>query len=883
MNASKPLCSFYSIPRNVRQYKVLCSTQSLSFIQKSRPGIERQSKCLARPITCVRRVHDGRIDYQKKSTFENDKKYLGRKIDDLNSHEHTSTKRRDFNQQPLANQIFSDPTVHQTHSNEHFQTAKKHRIQFSHEKTVESTLKEEIDPENDNISAITQLLEDNCKDSFPLSTLSSGLTDNTIQENIGIPSIRNLRLEAAVRMLADRLLIYNIIDRTLSYQRHILKMKQTVKQLSESKKQTEKFDLSQLDLQAHEALSRFSPAVYPGVQQDVPIFMLETERLSSLSENELEDLHMYLSKNFLFLEGMGYGSFLNYLNDTLRSPGAAPILYKMSAEDPTKLSRAKKISQPNKNQQLSSLFENSKQYLKATAKNVYEFDSNAASNALNQALLSVLEDFSPQMLPKIARTLMLYPGLPDLFTFTILIKQLNLYHLEVPARLVLEAILFSGQPLNGELYRAFLKLAISTTDRLGFLKLVNIYDLNTVMTPDNLPSPINHSFRKRFNPLRMSRFITREWPTPDPSNGSIRAKFFGDDTNSFKPYYFQHSVLNYIVMISGFLRFHMFFWIDLAIRKMVAEELPLTLEILSMNMKAAILSNDCVKATWTWDEIVDLPKNLARTPEFDKAGNRINRCFYDQEVYELSVQAAKKFNNLEMLMLVEAYNTKMEERRLVHGHLNMEIPPEYYPLDVNGRPIKQQISPNQHPNHHQSIKSRITNALSSTFLNPFSFKTKQNSLDSPLQEYEGSENYGLVASTSRPGLDSPVAALKNKPVLGTKSYVKEFEKEQRQGQSIFYTLPSSDQMSKNILATKFGGMLAWEPEFGVGEEQFRMNGEGKVLDETDDIFSIGKLENEMSENNSEEEKEEGASKAESDNSERTVFILDETKKWFEIF
>lgn len=207
---------------------------------------------------------------------------------------------------------------------------------------------------------------------------------------------------------------------------------------------------------------------------------------------------------------------------------------------------------------------------------------------------------------------MLYPALPNVHTFTLLIKQLNLYHLEVPARLVLESVLLSGQPLSSELYRTFVKLAISTSDKLGLLKLINIFDLNTVTTPDNSPSPINNAFRNRFNPLKMSSYITNEWPSPNQTDEGIREKFlsycnvcrivqFAAFDSKLHCHYFRFCTLSLV------------FWIDLAIRKMAAEGLPLTIEILTMNMKAAIMTNDSVKALWTWDEIVDLPTNLSQT------------------------------------------------------------------------------------------------------------------------------------------------------------------------------------------------------------------------------------------------------------------------------
>lgn len=170
------------------------------------------------------------------------------------------------------------------------------------------------------------------------------------------------------------------------------------------------------------------------------------------------------------------------------------------------------------------------------------------------------------------------------------------------------------------------------------MKLAKTFDLNTVTTPDEIPSPIDSTFRKRFNPLKMSSYVTQEWESPTEEDQSLATRFFGSDITSMASYHEQNTILSYIPLISGFLHFNFFGWIDLAIRKMAAEGLPLTLPVLTMNMRAAIRSKDIVKARWTWNEIVDLPHHLGKTPEFDRAGNRINRCFLTTKYMKKQLQ-----------------------------------------------------------------------------------------------------------------------------------------------------------------------------------------------------------------------------------------------------
>lgn len=883
MSASKPLNSLSSIPRNVCQPRHSPIIKQLIYTIENHPKSTISAHIHNRNSdrTRLRHFHSVSICCQRNDTSDAFQRLSAKNIKELNV-DHGSRESLSKSNQILADHS-NDFQTSQNIGSSHKGGPKKTEKTKSFNKHSSSTRTDHDIPHTSIPSSETntryessEILDEAYLKDLPQSTLSLALDDFSLQENVGDPAIRNLHLEAAVRMLADKLLVYSLIDRTLSYQRYLLEAKS---ELTDSNQQpdADKTDNwqpndrpSNSSSNTHSTLSKLLPSVYPGIQQDFPVFSFDSERLSSLSKQELEDLHMYFSKKYVFSEKLGYSSYLNYLNNVLRSPGASPNIFKMPNSNVTKLSRTRKRSK--KIEQSDDSFETQSpqsftQYAKRSTKNEYEFNDMLATESLNNSIRNVLRDFSPLMLPKIARTLMLYPALPNVHTFMLLIKQLNLYHLEVPARLVLESVLLSGQPLNSELYRTFVKLAISTSDKLGLLKLINIFDLNTVTTPDNSPSPINNAFRNRFNPLKMSSYITNEWPSPNEADEGIREKFFGATATSVESYNSQHSILNYIAIISGFVRFHWFFWVDLAIRKMAAEGLPLTIETLTMNMKAAIMTNDSVKALWTWDEIVDLPTNLAQTPEFDKAGNRINRCFYDEEVYKLSLQAAKKFGNDGMLALVESYNEKMMERKLACGHLKMEIPPEYYPLDDRGRPIKPSNGDGSHKLKHQSLKSRITNALSSTFLHPFSFKTERPERALLQHETDGSEAGNKV----RDG-----AEVLHKGNLEPKGYIKQYEKDLQKVQGTFNVLSANDQLSNNILASKFGGMLVWEPKFGVGEEQFLETSiENEDLIAEDEIQQV---------ENAEEIESIDAGEGVSGKQEGSIYIVDGvSKKWYEVF
>lgn len=489
-------------------------------------------------------------------------------------------------------------------------------------------------------------------------TMSS---DSDLAHELGKPVVHNVRLEAAMRMIADTLLLYKVIDSKINAQRLELQLSQDSghQSKSENGELDNAFSIDNFYSQSNGALE----TIYPGVPMDIEPLDIDSGRLARLSRRELDELHMYLAKYLVHRDTSSIQRLYNkYLHSHIHTSGGSIAL-----TDDQQRQLQQKQKQHGTKQGTSSV--------------------NIRTARLNQLLRGALAAAGPrpeQVLSEASRILMTFGALPNLETFNILIRQLTLYRLEMPARLVYEVVrIAERQPLGKELYNSVCRLAIGSGNKAWFLDLARVYDFNNVTTRDGQESPLNEDFWRRFNPIRMSSYMAHEWLECRPHDLELRKRFFGSDEAEIVARK-MNSTHIYTTLISGFVAFGWHWWVDGVLRKMAAEGLPLPVQVLTLNFRAAAASQDKAKVLWTWRELVGLPERLSQIPLRDINGNVVSRVFYDEEVYLAARAAALAVGDRKLLAEIELYNSQMTEQRLCSGHLMMEIPPDYAPFDLSG-------------------------------------------------------------------------------------------------------------------------------------------------------------------------------------------------------
>lgn len=462
----------------------------------------------------------------------------------------------------------------------------------------------------------------------PRSRFSLSLTESDLQENLGPRIQRSVRLEAAVRMLADNLIVYESMDQVFNNRR---------------------LELLSYQNQDHSPEDQAPPPSFP-ITNEYTVMGINEDLLLSLDIDTLDLAHMHMSKSYNVMTSKTFSHYLNEV--TVLSHSRAYLLpYKRKVEYHEKWNGLY-VTMYQREQLVATAAMNEK-LTKHIRHNFYK--QGEAYNTPRQP--------QPNFLSGIAEILMTSGALPDLKTFNLLIRQLNLYRLPVPARMALDALLLSDLTMNNMVYTTALRLAISTNDKEGFMRLSRVFDLNSVTVPDGIDSPLNDSFWERFHPIKMSSYRNHDWPVPGPSDEALRRRFFtspGDRENKLgnlgKP-----TIKVYTTLISGMVRFGWHWWIDVTIRKMAAEGFPLTLEVLTLNMDAAAATKDAAKARWTWAEILKLPlpgpDHANQQPPLDKDlyGSPYRSMPFDKEAYLSCAKAAKAVDDMTLLMQIEDY------------------------------------------------------------------------------------------------------------------------------------------------------------------------------------------------------------------------------------
>lgn len=549
------------------------------------------------------------------------------------------------------------------------------------------------------------------------SCLSNVTSETDLNHNVGKPHIHNFRLEAAVRMLVDNLLLYRLMDQTLNDElihRQIAQDAKIAAQEGATANSAIPFpSSSDSSLFVYPSDTSSAKAnMYADVPKDLAPFIANEELLKALSTKTLARMHMYISRFLVHRFDNSHMLYNKYLHDYIHAPGASitPYQQKHLRYKVSDIGRSEVLA-PQKAVRQKKTRNASPTATSISYQTLAKRETAKMNDTLKKALASTIT--SSEVFSRATRILMA-GTLPDLETFNILIRQFTLYHMETPARIAYDALLQSEIPLSKEIFNTVCKMAISTGDRKMFLQLAQVYDFNSVTTPDGIASPMDEAFWQRFHPLRMSSYMAHDWPECQPEDLALRHRFFqtppADLTVQPRA---MHSTHIYTTLISGFVVFGWHWWIDTAIRKMAAERLPVPIHVLTLNLAAAAVMKDAAKATWTWNQIMDLPASLANTPERDIHGNKASRVFYDEEVYLAARKAALAVGDKDMLGAIEAYNAKMNELKLKVGHLMMESPPDYLPFDLGGARgsnWSQSASKND-----SSFASSITSSLFSNF------------------------------------------------------------------------------------------------------------------------------------------------------------------------
>lgn len=546
------------------------------------------------------------------------------------------------------------------------------------------------------------------------SVLSNFSTDEELENNLGKPVDRNIKIDAAIRMLCDNFIIYETLDHLITKRLRELEYNSystCSKKPGEDKKRSEN-ELHPLTLNE----------IYPGIRNDRLIAYINKLRLEKLNKKQLQTLYMYLTKYFVNYEHGGFTQYSRYLHDIMRIPTAGPSVEKYHTKPLNDEQKAllRKLNFKDQNDDITD------QEL------ISEFNKRVDSKStriLNSHLRKIMSEPNPRILSKVAHLLMFSSAKPNGETFNILIRQLNLYHMEVPSRMVLDVLLSTKLPLDGHIFVTAMKLAISTYDKDGFWTLARVHDLNSVSTVDDEPSPLDNSFWFRFHPVKMSAFKSQPWPDCRAQDILLRERFY-PKTEDSKYYKNMHSTQLYTTIMSGLVRYRWYWWVDTVIRKVAAEKLPITLEMLTLNMQAAAQTKDQTKVYWTWKEILSLPSTLMNICDVkekkifvknsngkvvsrvipvmvDRYGNEISSKVFDREVYLASKEAAKAIEDEKLLAGIEAFNSKMELVRLNIGH--MSLLPDRHEIEMAG------ILEEKEPSQEDSSRFKILNDLKKFF------------------------------------------------------------------------------------------------------------------------------------------------------------------------
>lgn len=220
--------------------------------------------------------------------------------------------------------------------------------------------------------------------------------------------------------------------------------------------------------------------------------------------------------------------------------------------------------------------------------------SQPGSGEAYKSLLYYMKNLRPEFLSGLSKQLMETKGVPDLDVFHLVIRQLTLYRYSKPAQMALQCLLQSGISLNAETLSIALKLATSNGDVEHFRQLSRIFDLRE---PPGLIDT---------NPLfqNMSQTTPGKWDFQRKEmDNLLRARFF---PNSGPKMNKKQMAYLYTTLVEGFYKLNWHNYIDMAIRKMIRQGIPLNVTLLTVNFKVAKKTSDPVRARWTWDRLVEL-------------------------------------------------------------------------------------------------------------------------------------------------------------------------------------------------------------------------------------------------------------------------------------
>lgn len=256
--------------------------------------------------------------------------------------------------------------------------------------------------------------------------------------------------------------------------------------------------------------------------------------------------------------------------------------------------------------------------------------SQPGSGEAYKSLLYYMKNLRPEFLSGLSKQLMETKGVPDLDVFHLVIRQLTLYRYSKPAQMALQCLLQSGIPLNAETLSIALKLATSSGDVEHFRQLSRIFDLREppgLMDTDPLFQNMSQTTPGRWD------FQRKEM------DNLLRARFF--PSNGPKMNKKQMGYL-YTTIVEGFYKFNWHNYIDIAIRKMIRQGIPLNVSLLTVNFKVAKKTSDPVRARWTWDRLVEL--------------HNTDPSRVDSKAYNIAKLTAQSTNNQRLLDEITAFS-----------------------------------------------------------------------------------------------------------------------------------------------------------------------------------------------------------------------------------
>lgn len=474
--------------------------------------------------------------------------------------------------------------------------------------------------------------------------LAEAVTERDVVRYLGPDYQRNYKLEALVRMIADHLIAYETMDNTLNQRRLELYSSRSLGFDDEYRKNSALESLRDVYL-------------HTGVVINQPL-------LDSLSIDLINQTHSSMTTSMKLITEDVYHK---YLNRVILIPGSGPLIpVKDRGTESYRIRSLKATEKMNKRliQYMNVNFSGREPAFFGDGKEI----NIVKSSSVQQGSF---------FLKGIADILIDSHALPNLKTFNLLIRQLNAYRLSVPARMVTDALLFSGLQLNGILYNTMLKLAISTSDKSLFMKLAAVIDCNSVsVSSSEQGTPLTPAYWDVFNPLKMSSYKNHDWQKPTLDDVKFGCRFFEENLISidetrdnsssvssiakFNLNEGMFSVKLFTTLISGLVRFGWFWWVDVAIRKMTAEGFPLTLEVLTQNMQAATSTKDSAKIYWTWTEMLKLPLPSAPSEirchtARDRNGFVYDLKPFDYESFVVCTNAARAIKNKKLEAEIAAF------------------------------------------------------------------------------------------------------------------------------------------------------------------------------------------------------------------------------------